>query len=120
MINPILTKVLQSPNGKEFVTWYVSKYNNITVFKDLQFECQLGIFLVYLETIWGFSVIADNTGYITYYTSAFDGRHGMLLKDRFKTNNFYHIHSVQGEIKDTMSYYSEAILHLFNNLDIPF
>lgn len=120
MINDTLKQILQSPNGKEFAQWYTSQNNDITTFKDLRFEQQLGVYLMYLETMWGFSVIADNTGYISYYTSGFGNSNKTLLSERFKTHNFYHIHSFEGEIKDTMSYYSMGIIQLFNNLDIPF
>lgn len=121
MINPILINILQSPNGKDFIEWYNTKYDNLNIFKDLPFEHQIGVFLTYLETHWGFSLIADNTGYIAYYTTDYGNiKQGGLIKDRFKTNDFYHIHSYQGETKDAMTYYSIGILKLFNNLDIPF
>lgn len=121
MINPIFQAILQSPNARDFLEWYNTKYNNLNIFKDLSFDCQMGVLLSYLEIRWGFSIIADNTGYIAYYTSFYgDNQNGALLKDRFKTNNFYHIHSYEGETKDVISYYALGIIKLFNNLDIPF
>lgn len=120
MINSTMTNLLSSPNGKSFLEWYITKYTNLQVFKDLPFEQQLGTILVYLEAMWGFSLIADNTGYISYYTSTFSEGSITKLTDRFKTNNFYHIHSINGEPKDVIYYYAMGVTELFNNLDIPF
>ena len=123
MINTNFQQILQSPNAKSFLEWYISKYNNITsitVFRDLAFDCQIGVLIKYLEEFWGFSIIADNTGYIAYYTSGYGTSRNVLIKDRFKTNDFYHIHSYQGEAKTCTDYYAMGIINLFNNLDIPF
>lgn len=122
-MNHIFVEILKSPNGKEFISWYLSNYKDLETFKNLRFEQQLGTYLLYLEKVWGFSIIADNTGYITYYTSYHDSTSSSaLLADRFKTNNFYHIHSVNkyDPNKTTFDYYALAIIKLFNNLDIPF
>ena len=104
-----------------FAEWYKPLYSNLpfVTFSQLSFEHQLGVFLRFFEDKFHFTVIADNTGYISYFTDE-----NYVKKDivtRFKTESFYNIQVETNTPSITaMEQYGKAIIYLFNNLDLPF
>lgn len=119
-MNQVFLQLLRSPNAKEFLEWYIATYKDCTIdiFQKLPFSHQIGVCLRFLEEHYGFSIIADNTGYICYFTS--NPQCFIPLRDRFQKRNFYHIYMEEGQLQTNEYYYTKAIIHLFNDLDIPF
>jgi hypothetical protein len=103
-----------------FAEWYNKTYpGTISIFSLLPFPHQIGVFLQYFESRYGFSVLADNTGYVIYYCNNTFVKHNII--ERFEHKGAFDFAKDVSTPSTTLTdQYSRAIMYLFNNLDLPF
>jgi hypothetical protein len=117
-MNPIfqllLTEKYKSA-ARPFIQWYNSTYKDLTIFQNLPFEHQLGVYLKYFETMYKLFIIVSPKGYRIHFT---DSRNVPLSgKEGFEYNHYKFDHS---ESKSIIHGYELAIVWLFENYDLPF
>ena len=118
-MNPVFQNLLQDKyksSMRSFLQWYNDKYpNSISVFQNLPFTMQIGVYLEYFETIYNLIIIVNTKGYSIQFT---DERktpiHGV---NNMQYNHYKYEHN---EPKLILFGFELGILWLFENYDLPF
>lgn len=118
-MNPLFQELLSKEytvGMKEFLHWYNDKYpNTISLFQNLPFTMQLGVYLEYFESIYNLIVLVSTKGYRIQFT---DNR----ITPIHGENNMQYNHYKFDHVKDSniMIGYEIAIKWLFQNYNLPF
>jgi len=116
-MNQLFQKLLVNKSAmRPFIQWYDGRYpNSLSVFQDLPFTMQLGVYLEYFETLYHLIIIVNTKGYIIQFS---DDRkipiHGV------NNMQYNHYKFEYNEVKTIIHGYELGIAWLFENYDVPF
>jgi hypothetical protein len=118
-MNQVFQELLHKDNTvamKEFLQWYNDKYpNTISLFQNLPFTMQLGVYLEYFESIYNLIVLVSTKGYRIQFTDT-------RITPIYGINNMQYNHYKfdYEDSKNIMIGYESAIKWLFENYNLPF
>jgi hypothetical protein len=117
-MNLVFQKLLKKPESfKPFIQYYASKYGtqSVSLFQELPFSHQLGVYLEYFESIYNLIVLVSTKGYRIQFT---DNRKTPIRGENDMQYSHYKFNHT--EPQGIMIGYEMAIEWLFDNYDLPF
>lgn len=118
-MNPLFQTLLHEEYKvamRTFLQWYNEKYpNTISLFQNLPFTMQLGVYLEYFQSMYDLIVLVSTKGYRIQFT---DNRVTPIHGQNNMQYNHYKFD--YEDSKNIMIGYEEAIKWLFSNYNLPF
>ena len=116
-MNEIFKRIISNASSaRPFIEWYNIKYpGTLSVFQNLPFTFQLGVYLEYFETLYKLVVMVNTHMYTVNFS---DNRNTPLRgENNFTYNHYKYDHAEPSTI---IHGYELAVLWLFENFDVPF